>query len=267
MSQQHTASVAETSPAGPSPDIHFANGVLTSSLGQHPANPYLDHVAYRRLAGLLEFAGGDDDTRVVVLHGFGGCFCRGGDVGEFLDASKHEELIQSVTALFRALANFPKPLVAAVDGDAIGVGCTLLFHCDYVVATASSTLRVPFVDYGLVPDAATSILAPQRMGYGQAFRFFCLGEKLTAKQAHVHGLVSEVADDGGSETAANEVARALARKPAKALVQTRQLMRGDTQALCRRIDEEISLFHGALKDEATLRRLRLIARKSASSVQ
>lgn len=267
MSVQQPENGAGISPESAKPDIHFANGVLTTSLGQHPANPYLDHSAYRRLAGLLEFAGGDDDTRVVVLHGFGGCFCRGGDVGEFLDAGKHEELIQSVTALFRVLANFPKPLVAAVDGEAIGVGCTLLFHCDYVVATASSTLRVPFVDYGLVPDAATSILAPQRLGYGQAFKFFCLGEKLTADQAHGLGLVSDVAAEGASEAAASEVARLLARKPAKALLQTRQLMRGDPQALCRRIDEEISLFHGALKDSATLRRLRLIARKSASPAQ
>jgi enoyl-CoA hydratase/carnithine racemase len=165
--------------------------------------------------------------------------------------------------MFRMLATFPKPILASVDGDAVGVGCTILFHCDMVIASRRSTFRVPFVDFGLIPDAATSILAPERMGYGAAFRFFCLGDTLDTAEASALGLVSQVAEAGMAEEAANERARQLAKKPPTALALTRSLLRGDTQHLCERIDREISLFRQQLQDETTIRRLARIARLAA----
>ena len=141
--------------------------------------------------------------------------------------------------MFRTLATFPKPILACVDGDAVGVGCTILFHCDMVIASSKSTFRVPFVDLGLVPDAATSILAPERLGYAAAFRFFCLGDTLTAAEAKDLGLVAEIAAENPEERTRSR-ARQLAKKPVEALRQTRELLRGDGQHLCDRIDEEIS---------------------------
>lgn len=164
--------------------------------------------------------------------------------------------------MFRTLATFPKPILACVDGDAIGVGCTILFHCDMVIASSASTFRVPFVDFGLVPDAATSILAPQKLGYAGAFRFFCLGDTLHAEDAKALGLVAEIAHDGVEEVTLGR-ARQLAKKPVAALLQTRGLLKGNPGALCDRIDEEISLFQQALQDDATLRRLQRIARLAA----
>ncbi|RWB99413.1 MAG: enoyl-CoA hydratase/isomerase family protein [Mesorhizobium sp.] len=244
------------------PQTEFRNHTLIVTVSSDDGRPVLDGRAYESLARIFHEAAIDDDVRVVVLRGLAGCFCLGGDFSEFLDATKHQRLIAAVTDMFRTLATFPKPVLACVDGDAVGVGCTILFHCDMVIASDESTFRVPFVDFGLVPDAATSILAPQKLGYAGAFRFFCLGDTLSAAEARMLGLVTEIVV-GDVEEAALGRARQLAKKPVAALLQTRDLLKGDTGALCDRIDQEISLFQQALQDDTTLRRLQRIARLAA----
>jgi enoyl-CoA hydratase/carnithine racemase len=244
------------------PQTEFRNHTLIVTVSSDDGRPVLDGRAYESLARIFHEAAIDDDVRVVVLRGLAGCFCLGGDFSEFLDATKHQRLIAAVTDMFRTLATFPKPVLACVDGDAVGVGCTILFHCDMVIASDESTFRVPFVDFGLVPDAATSILAPQKLGYAGAFRFFCLGDTLRAADARMLGLVTEIVV-GDVEEAALGRARQLAKKPVAALLQTRDLLKGDTGALCDRIDQEISLFQQALQDDTTLRRLQRIARMAA----
>ncbi|CAH2397972.1 enoyl-CoA hydratase-related protein [Mesorhizobium ventifaucium] len=244
------------------PQTEFRNHTLIVTVSSDDGRPVLDGRAYESLARIFHEAAIDDDVRVVVLRGLAGCFCLGGDFSEFLDATKHQRLIAAVTDMFRTLATFPKPVLACVDGDAVGVGCTILFHCDMVIASDESTFRVPFVDFGLVPDAATSILAPQKLGYAGAFRFFCLGDTLSAADARMLGLVTEIVV-GDVEEAALGRARQLAKKPVAALLQTRDLLKGDTGALCDRIDHEISLFQQALQDDTTLRRLQRIARLAA----
>jgi enoyl-CoA hydratase/carnithine racemase len=248
------------------PHTEFRNHILTVTVAAEDGRPLLDRGAYDRLAATLRAAAEDEEVRVVILRGLDGCFCLGGDLSEFLDATKHAGLIEAVTGMFRTLATFSKPLLACVDGDAVGVGCTILFHCDMVIASAQSTFRVPFVDLGLVPDAATSILAPERLGYAAAFRFFCLGDTLAAAEARDLGLVAEIAPGNTGQNAEDWTfsrARQLAKKPVEALRQTRGLLRGDGNDLCDRIDKEISLFHKALQDETTLRRLARIARLAA----
>jgi enoyl-CoA hydratase/carnithine racemase len=244
------------------PQTEFRNHSLIVTVSSDDGRPVLDGRAYESLARIFHEAAIDDDVRVVVLRGLAGCFCLGGDFSEFLDATKHQRLIAAVTDMFRTLATFPKPVLACVNGDAVGVGCTILFHCDMVIASDESTFRVPFVDFGLVPDAATSILAPQKLGYAGAFRFFCLGDTLSAADARMLGLVTEIVV-GDVEEAALGRARQLAKKPVAALLQTRDLLKGDTGALCDRIDQEISLFQQALQDDTTLRRLQRIARLAA----
>ena len=245
------------------PHTEFHNHVLTVTVSSEDGRPILDHRAYERLDRTLSQAAADPETRVVILRGLAGCFCLGGDFAEFLDAGMHQCLIDAVTGLFRTLATFPKPLLASVDGDAVGVGCTILFHCDMVVASAGSTFRVPFVDFGLVPDAATSILAPEKLGYGGAFRFFCLGESLGGTGALALGVVGEKVEPGQWGTRTAGLAPRLPKKPVAALQQTRNLLRGDARHLCERIDREISLFHRALQDDETLRRLKRLARMAA----
>lgn len=244
------------------PQPELRNHTLVVTVSSNDGRPVLDRRAYESLARTFHEAADNQEVRVVVLRGLAGCFCLGGDFSEFLDASKHQKLIAAVTDMFRTLATFPKPILACVDGDAVGVGCTILFHCDMVIASGKSTFRVPFVDFGLVPDAATSILAPQKLGYAGAFRFFCLGDTLRAEDARALGLVAEIVHDGVEEATLGR-ARQLAKKPVAALLQTRGLLKGNTGALCDRIDQEISLFQQALQDDATLRRLQRIARLAA----
>lgn len=244
------------------PQPELRNHTLIVTVSSNDGRPVLDRKAYESLAKTFHDAAENDEVRVVVLRGLAGCFCLGGDFSEFLDASKHQKLIAAVTDMFRTLATFPKPILACVDGDAVGVGCTILFHCDMVIASGKSTFRVPFVDFGLVPDAATSILAPQKLGYAGAFRFFCLGDTLRAEDARALGLVAEIADQDVEQAALGR-ARQLARKPVAALLQTRGLLKGNTGELCDRIDQEISLFQQALQDDTTLRRLQRIARLAA----
>ncbi|ESY63611.1 crotonase [Mesorhizobium sp. LNHC232B00] len=244
------------------PQPELRNHTLVVTVSSNDGRPVLDRRAYESLARTFHEAADNEEVRVVVLRGLAGCFCLGGDFSEFLDASKHQKLIAAVTDMFRTLATFPKPILACVDGDAVGVGCTILFHCDMVIASGKSTFRVPFVDFGLVPDAATSILAPQKLGYAGAFRFFCLGDTLRAEDARALGLVAEIVHDGVEEATLGR-ARQLAKKPVAALLQTRGLLKGNTGALCDRIDQEISLFQQALQDDATLRRLQRIARLAA----
>ncbi|MER8628814.1 enoyl-CoA hydratase-related protein [Mesorhizobium opportunistum] len=244
------------------PQPELRNHTLVVTVSSNDGRPVLDRRAYESLARTFHEAADNVEVRIVVLRGLAGCFCLGGDFSEFLDASKHQKLIAAVTDMFRTLATFPKPILACVDGDAVGVGCTILFHCDMVIASGKSTFRVPFVDFGLVPDAATSILAPQKLGYAGAFRFFCLGDTLHAEDARALGLVAEIVHDGVEEATLGR-ARQLAKKPVAALLQTRGLLKGNTGALCDRIDQEISLFQQALQDDATLRRLQRIARLAA----
>ncbi|MEX0404377.1 enoyl-CoA hydratase-related protein [Aquibium sp. LZ166] len=244
-------------------ESEFRNHTLALTLSGDGGRPILDHSAYERLSRELDRAEADDEVRVVILKGLSGCFCLGGDLSEFLDPTKHETLIKAVSGMFRRLARFTKPMLGCVDGDAIGVGCTVLFHCDLVYASPKSTFRVPFVDLGLVPDAATSLLAPEKLGYATAFRFFCLGETLDAAEALRLGLISDLVEDADPESRARETARRLAKKPARALSQTRMLLKGDSAELCNRIDREISLFHNALQDEATIRRLKRVSRMAA----
>ncbi len=245
------------------PHTEFRNHTLVVKVSSTDGRPVLDGEAYESLARTFHEAADNEEVRVVVLRGLAGCFCLGGDFSEFLDATKHQRLIAAVTDMFRILATFPKPILACVDGDAVGVGCTILFHCDMVIAWSQSPFRVPFVDFGLVPDAATSILAPQKLGYPGAFRFFCLGDTLSAEDARALGLVAEIVPGGSAEEAALARARQLAKKPVAALRQTRGLLKGNTGELCDRIDQEISLFQQALQDDATLRRLQRIARLAA----
>ncbi|MEX0345257.1 MAG: enoyl-CoA hydratase-related protein [Rhizobiaceae bacterium] len=238
---------------------HVQSIAITDTKGQ----AVLDRHSYEGLTNLLRQSAADPEVRVVVLRGISGCFCKGGDLSEFLDRTKHPLLISAVTDLFQTLAEFPKPLIASVDGDATGVGCTILFHCDMVFASERSTFRVPFVDFGLMPDAATSMLAPERMGYMNAFRFFCLGETLDVEAAKSCSIVSDLVSSEHIVSQTMLAARKLAKKPQHSLTRTRELLRGDRSGLRARIDHEIALFQCALQDERTIRRLSRIAKLAA----
>ena len=202
---------------------------------------------YDALIEAFETAERDPQVGAFVLSGQGGVFTAGNDIGDFLAVAARAEGDFPAWRFVSKLAEFEKPLVAAVDGLAVGVGTTLLFHCDLVYATAQARFQTPFINLGLVPEAGSSLLAPQRFGRAKAAEFLMLGEPFGAEEAHALGLVNAVLPQ--AEVLAHAMAKAveLAAKPRAALLTTRRLMRGDAEALKARMGEERHAFAEALK--------------------
>ncbi len=142
----------------------------------------------------------------------------------------------------RLLPVIKKPLIAAVDGKAIGIGTTLLFHCDLVYAGPDAMFATPFLDLGLIPEAASSLLMPQRMGYARAFAMLALGDPVSADDAVASGFVNAIVPAEDLEATALGAAKRLAAKPPEALAMARRLMRGDPAEVLARIDVEVRVF-------------------------
>jgi enoyl-CoA hydratase/carnithine racemase len=220
--------------------------VLCATLARTEKKNALTGAMYRALVEALALAGRDETVGAVLLRGKDGIFTAGNDIADFLAAVGSAEA--SGGSLFiRALATFEKPLVAAVDGPAIGIGTTLCFHCDLVYAAPGARFQMPFVNLGLVPEAGASLLAPQRFGYARAAEFIMLAESFDASTAHDLGLVNAIVEPDQLYAHALEKAQALAAKPRDALLATRRLLRGDPAILKARMDEELRLFGEAVR--------------------
>lgn len=204
---------------------------------------------YEALIETFDEAERDPKVGALVLSGRGGIFTAGNDIGDFLAVAMRggggHGTLPAGRFTFR-LATFEKPLVAAVAGLAIGIGTTLCFHCDLVYATADAVFHMPFVDLGLVPEAGSSLLAPQRFGAAKAAEFLMLGERFDGRTAHALGLVNALVPEGELLELAMAKATALAAKPRSALLATRRLLRGDTTALHARMKAEAEAFGAAL---------------------
>lgn len=222
---------------------------------------------YAQLAHRIEAAQEDADIAVFLILGGPGLFCAGADLRQFMAPEDElEEVSQNAQAFFRALARSEKPFVAAVDGLAAGIGTTMLLHFDLIYASERSRFKAPFVDLGLVPEAAASRLGPERLGYQKAFELFCLGGELTAQEAARLGLVNAVLGAEDVVPQAMEAAAQLARKPAAALRATRRLMRGSPEANIAQIGRECAAFRERLSDGTTRRRLKAFVRMERGRV-
>ena len=200
------------------------DGVLIITLNRPDKKNALTRGMYESLATALVSAATDDATRAVLLHGAGGAFTAGNDLGDFLsDPPTGDD--SPVFRFLRALAECPKPVIAAVEGAAVGVGTTMLLHCDLVYASPSAKFRLPFVDLGLVPEAASSYLLPRAVGPARAAELLLLGEPFSADEAYRMGLVNAVVDDAPAH--ARDRAAALAAKPPEAVQLTKALLRGN----------------------------------------
>ena len=179
---------------------------------------------YIAIADVLDEAANDDQVRVVLWHGAGDSFSAGNDLEDFMkNPPGPGESPQA--RLMRALINFDKPIVAAVQGAAIGGGTTMLGHCDFVYAGDSARFQVPFVNLALVPEFGSSYLFPSRFGYVRAAELILLGQPFNASRAAELGLVTQVVPDQKLLATASETARKLAEKPAAALQACKRLMK------------------------------------------
>jgi enoyl-CoA hydratase/carnithine racemase len=203
---------------------------------------------YGAMADALESANGHRDIRCVVIAGLPGAFSAGNDLVEFSEmATSGEGLALAVVRFLHALARSERPLIAAVQGLAVGVGTTMLLHCDHVVAGADARFSTPFVNLGLVPEAASSLLAPRLMGHRRAFELLVMGRPLDAAAALACGLVNAVVPPGDVEAEAMKAAQHIAALPAEAVATSRRLIRGSADEVAARIDDEVRLFKERLR--------------------
>ncbi len=192
---------------------------------------------------------GDADSSICVhvFLGSEGIFSAGNDIADFLATSRGEGGLSKDTERFiRTLPLVAKPMLAGVDGPAVGIGTTLLFHCDLVYAAPTAVFSTPFLDLGLVPEAGSSLLMPMRMGYARAFEMLVLGEPFSAERAREAGIINAVVGQDLLEPTVMKAARRLAMKPPEALREARRLMRGDMTACLERMDHEVQAFRDRL---------------------
>lgn len=200
---------------------------------------------YDAMSAALDRGETDDGIVAHVFIGSGGIFNAGNDINDFIRRAKAgggEGIPTPSLNFIQRLPKVTKPMIAAVDGLAIGIGTTMLFHCDLVYASPTASLRTPFLDLGLVPEAASSLTAVKRMGNARAFELLCLGEPFGAERAREAGIVNAVVPAEELEATAMKAARRLAAKPRGALLAARRLMRGDPSALSAQIMAESEVF-------------------------
>jgi enoyl-CoA hydratase/carnithine racemase len=202
-----------------------SGNILSIQLNRPAKKNAMTSSMYITMAELLEDAGKDDQVRVALWHAAGDSFCAGNDLEDFMkNPPASGESPQS--RLMDALINFEKPLVAAVQGAAIGGGTTMLAHCDFVYAGDNAKFQLPFVNLALVPEFGSSYLLPTRFGYLRAAELILLGQPFGALQAAELGLVTNVIPDQELLATATETAQALAEKPAGAVQAAKRLMKG-----------------------------------------
>lgn len=218
-------------------------GVLEIHIDRPDKKNALTAAMYRAMTAALADASARADIGAVLFAGRGDAFCAGNDLKDFLAGPEGGA---AAFAFIRAIAAFDKPLVAAVQGLAVGVGTTMLFHCDLIYAAPDARFVMPFVNLGIVPEAGSSLLAPALMGHAKAAAMLMLGEPMDAEGADRVGLVTAIVPADQLLDHARAKAAALMAKPPQALAVTRRLMKGDPAMLTARIDEEARLFRESL---------------------
>jgi enoyl-CoA hydratase/carnithine racemase len=217
------------------------DGILEITFARPEKKNALSNAMYRKASDALEGAQTDSAIRVVLLSSEGDAFTSGNDLADFagVAAGGREEL--QAARFIRVLANAEKPLIAAVPGLAVGVGTTMLLHCDLVFVADTAKLSAPFVNLALVPEAASSLLLTARIGHARAFALFAMGESLSGAEALNLGIANKMLPKDEVIPAARAAARALAEKPLGAVVATKKLMR-ESEAILARMAQEGKVF-------------------------
>ncbi|MBS0315652.1 MAG: enoyl-CoA hydratase [Proteobacteria bacterium] len=229
---------------------HTEGGVLTLTFNRLEKKNSITQAMYAALADALSLAEGQAAVRVVLLQGHATVFCAGNDIADFQNQPPQGP-DSPVHRFLRAIATFPKPLLAAVCGPAVGIGTTMLLHCDLVYAGDNAAFALPFVNLGLCPEAASSLILPQMLGYHRAAEALLLGEPFMAEAALEVGLANRVLPPTEVNAYAQSRARKLAEKPIGSLIETKRLMKqGQQQAVLQQMTEEGAVFGRLLQGPA-----------------
>ena len=228
---------------------HTDAGVMTITFNRLDKKNSITSSMYAAMADAVAQAVTDAAVKVVVFQGHESIFSAGNDIGDFLNQPPSTQE-SPVFRFLRGIATFEKPLLAAVAGPAVGIGTTMLFHCDLVYAGDNAAFSMPFVNLGLCPEAASSLLVPLMFGYHRAAEALLLGEPFFAEAAQEVGLVNRVVPPTEVNGYAQAQARKLAAKPLSSLIETKRLMKGDTQAVLQKMAEEGASFGRMLQEPA-----------------
>jgi len=242
--------------------ISLDEGVLRLQLARPEKKNSLNVAMYTALSEALARAETDPSVRVVLFEAEGDAFSAGNDIGDFAAVASGKLAREQMTAwsFLHGLATARKPYVAAVQGLAVGIGVTLLLHCDLVFVAENARLSTPFVNLALVPEAASSVLLPARIGHARAFAMFALGEPIDGRTAANIGLANAALPASEVGPKALAAAKLLASKPMGALQATKQLMR-DGQAIAAIMNRESEIFSARLKSPETAEALRAFAER------
>jgi len=213
-------------------------GVRVLTIDRTAKRNAFDIRMYKALAEGVSNADCDPDVDVTVITGRGGVFTSGNDLADFRDYPDSE----AAFALLRTLVQAEKPIVAAVEGFAVGIGASMLMHCDFAFAGRSTVFSLPFVRLGLSPEGASTLLLPRIAGIKTATELLMLGDRFHAERAEKAGLISHLVDDGQALTAALEAAASLQALPAESVRITKRLLHRDKSEILQVIDEESELF-------------------------
>lgn len=215
-------------------------GVATIRFNRPEKKNALSVAMYAALGDAIEEAELDPEVRVILLCAAGESFTAGNDLADF--ANRPLDGSSPAQRFLFGLAQAGKPVVAAIDGYAVGVGFTLLLHCDLVYASTRAKLRAPFIDLGLIPEAASTLLLPRLLGHQRAAEIMMLGDTLSAERAHALGLVNALLPHAEVEAHARKICERLARKAPGALLQTKKLLRDTSETPLERMQREFQIF-------------------------
>ena len=226
------------------PDVFISNEgpVRKIRMNRPEKKNALTLAMYEAMAGAIEDAGKTDGVKCLIIAGAPDVFCAGNDLNDFIVMARSGALGEPIVRFLHTLARCEKPIVAAVSGAAVGVGTTMLLHCDQVIASDSAVLLTPFVSLGLLPEAGSSLIAPRLMGHTRAFSLLVMGKPLTADEARCAGIINTVVPAAELDGRALAVAREIAALPTESVIAARRLMRGSVEEIIARIDAEVEAF-------------------------
>lgn len=212
------------------------NNVLTITFNRFDKLNALNFDMYGELITLFKQAEADSNVHCVLVQGNADCFCAGNDVRDFVSLKDSEDFV--AFDFVKVLAAFTKPIVAAVAGPAVGIGTTLLLHCDMIFATSDSKLKLPFTQLGLCPEAGSSYLLSHKLGHNRAFELLVLGDTFTGQTAHQLGIVNQLCDREALIANANAAAEKIAKLPNESVLESRRLLKASHQDKLNQIIEE-----------------------------
>lgn len=203
-------------------------GVFTLMLNRFDKKNALNNLMYQQLCQYFDYAKNNDNIHCILIHGDENCFCSGNDLQDFIESSQGDSL--AALDFVKILGEFNKPIVAAVAGAAVGIGTTLLLHCDMVISADNAKFKLPFTQLGLCPEAGSSLLLTRLIGQNRAFELMVLGNTFSAEQALQYGIANQVCLPSELLSIAEKVAATIARLPSDSVMTTRKLIRQATQS-------------------------------------